>query len=195
MILGVEMPAISELYRPLSRARNFVTTAENWSGFDLCTRVISGLIVMDPFFHLSGHPKSCKWCGVVKPQVVFESSVLCSPCHAKALSAQSNPSLCDLCASLFASKKSLDALTSEDGFESKSLQYFRESAERGCTLCRIFLLQDPNPADERGADWTNIFAEIEGGEGDGLDIKGVYFWSMPDQYRVFLSVAAEEGEL
>lgn len=162
-------------------------------------RVLVLLIAMDPFFHASGSPKSCRWCGIVKANVVFEDIVLCENCYVKAVSAKKRPSLCNLCKALFADKKAIEALTSEEGFTHGSHWYFGESTNRGCPLCRIFLLQDSNPEWERSVSRMSIFAETserkDNEEGCIPDINGIYFWSEPDQYRLSLSVAAESGEL
>ncbi len=103
----------------------------------LANRTTSSL-VMDP----SDSPPLCKWC-VESSSEVFENARLCRPCYHKAILASQNPQLCEHCSVLLTDKEVSRALFSEDGWaHGTDLKW---SSENGCGLCRMFLLQDPNP--------------------------------------------------
>jgi hypothetical protein len=93
----------------------------------------------------SGLRKTCKWCNVANSRVIFENAALCTKCHEKAVLATHKPGFCERCRSLFLEKEATRAMLSEEGFQHWLQSEIRESAENGCGLCRIFLLQDPNP--------------------------------------------------
>jgi hypothetical protein len=134
----------------------------------------------------------CKWCGRVGAETVFEAANLCQECHQKATWAAQNPALCTKCHSLFTTRDALEALLSEEGFPHGG---WGPSAEKGCPLCRMFLLQDPNPDMNRNQSGASIFAETKGGDGnDAADIVSLYFWSLRDHFKLTLSVSAVAGE-
>ncbi|KAF4618384.1 hypothetical protein G7Y89_g14920 [Cudoniella acicularis] len=150
---------------------------------------------MEALFLPSGQPTVCKWCCMNNAQVVFESQGVCQVCYEKAVLAQKKPELCDLCKSLFTDEQVTKDLLSETAFPYGGLSYIRPSAENGCTLCRIFLLQDPNPDPGRLPLSAMLYAtssEREAQSGAGwTDINSIYFSSEQDQYQLMMSVSAK----
>ncbi len=146
---------------------------------------------MDPFHHPRGSPYTCKWCHYSPAEVIFENAKLCSACHEKALLAVQNPRVCDICSTLFSDEKVVRALFSEDGFSHRNEHGLWAAAESGCGLCRLFLLQDPNP-DERAFQLPlTLFAQGDPPkENAKANIKSFYFSTLEDIYTLRLSVAA-----
>ncbi|KAG9231165.1 heterokaryon incompatibility protein-domain-containing protein [Amylocarpus encephaloides] len=134
----------------------------------------------------------CKWCGRGEPDTTFENAHLCGDCNKKAVWALENPRPCDTCESIFTNKKSLNELVSEDGFMHLNIDGLRTTAEKGCPLCRIFLLQDPNPDWARLQTSITLFAETKDSvDGFCKDITSLYFWSEADQFKLTVSVSAD----
>jgi hypothetical protein len=87
----------------------------------------------------------CKWCGLNTAEVDFENARICHICFEKALLAVQNPKLCDICSSLATDQEVLQTLFSEQGYSHNGFGYLEKSTENSCRLCRLLLLQDPNP--------------------------------------------------
>jgi hypothetical protein len=95
----------------------------------------------------------------------------------------------------------LQSLISEDGFSHYKLRKLQLSTRQGCPLCRLFLLQDPNPDGNRLI-WgpLKLHADIavpgRGGKNldrsIGVDISSIYFSSEPG-IQLKLSVSAAFG--
>lgn len=85
------------------------------------------------------------------------------------------------------------ALFSEDGWaHGTDLKW---SSENGCGLCRMFLLQDPNPDRMTFRIGLVLHAESrENGEDSAKDINSLYFSSENDIFRLTLAVSAAPGE-
>jgi hypothetical protein len=89
-----------------------------------------------------------------------------------------------------------EALLSEDGYWHDGFGYLEESAESGCGLCRLLLLQDPNPNWQRITEPLKLFAgRVKSIEKrcDG-DINSIYFSSVQDMFTLKLSVSAAAGK-
>ncbi|KUJ14052.1 HET-domain-containing protein [Mollisia scopiformis] len=146
---------------------------------------------MDPFHHPSGGSITCKWCSFKPSEVMFENAKLCLTCHDKALLAVQNPRLCEECNAIFTEENVTRSLFSEYGYSHLSRNALESSAERGCGLCRMFLLQDPNPDERRLQMSLSLFAEGSlSDDGCTVDINSLYFSSEPDMFKLKLSVAA-----
>jgi hypothetical protein len=138
----------------------------------------------------------CKWCGLNKSELNFENALLCQICYEKALLAVQNPELCDICSSLATDQNVLQALFSEQGYSHHGFGYLEKSAGKGCRLCRLRLLQDPNPNWQRSFEPLTLFAEREEGRETPSDgaISSLYFTSVQEMFTLRLSVSAAAGE-
>ena len=137
----------------------------------------------------------CKWCGISNSEADFENVRLCHICHQKALLAVQNPRLCDICNGLATKKNVFQALFSEHGYSHMAMRQLERSAENGCGLCRLLLLQDPNPDWGRFVQPLSLFAERENGlkkQSDG-EINTLYFSSEAEIFKLKLSVSADAG--
>ncbi|EPE26495.1 hypothetical protein GLAREA_02408 [Glarea lozoyensis ATCC 20868] len=131
---------------------------------------------------------TCKWCGNVEGTKPFEGVLLCEPCLQKAAWAVDHPQLCSTCESLFTNPNSFAQLTSNDGYLHGG---WEDSARRGCPLCRVFLLQDPNTDINRNMTGVLLHAETKmNGKGGVPDVASIYFQSESEQFKLSLSVAA-----
>ena len=103
----------------------------------------------------------------------------------KALLAVQSPYLCDICSSLATDQNVLQALFSEQGYSHHGFGYLEKSAGKGCGLCRLLLLQDPNPNWQRRFEPLTLFAEREEGleaHSDGSNIFVVLHFCTGDVY-------------
>jgi hypothetical protein len=121
-------------------------------------------------------------------EVDFENARLRHICFEKALLAVQNPKLCDICSSLATDQKVLKALFSEQGYPHNGFSYLEKSAGNGCGLCRLLLLQDPNPNWQRIREPLTLFAEREKAlesPSDGA-ISSLYFTSEQGMFTLSL---------
>jgi hypothetical protein len=133
----------------------------------------------------------CKWCGLVDGDILFEEALLCESCYRKAIWAVQNPQLCKSCVSLFTDSKALHDLLSEGYTHGSNWEI---SAERGCPLCRVFLLQDPNSDTSRNLNFNSLHVETKPDSQNGKsDITSLYFTSESEQFKLTLSVSAAAG--
>lgn len=150
---------------------------------------------MDPTFLLPRLESGvCKWCGLNTAEIGFENAQLCHICYKKALDAFQNPRLCHICTSLATDATVLEALFSEDGYSHDGFGYLEKSAESGCGLCRLLLLQDPNPNWQRVGEPLTLFAERKKNVDKSVvgDINSLYFSSEQEMFTLKLSVSAAE---
>jgi len=146
---------------------------------------------------------TCKWCNRNISTAVFENAKLCTDCHEKANQAAQNPTLCTRCSSILTENSAIQGLFSEYGLQHYVQDDLALHAERGCELCRTFLLQDPN-TDPRRLQFVPLFLvgkrskEIEARQISNLssagDINSFYFSSEADQFSLELSVSAYKGK-
>ena len=157
---------------------------------------------MDPHVLSSGIPDICKWCGENNSTIVFENANLCNECHQKATLAAKNPSLCRVCSNLLTDTEVIQALFSEDGYAHSLAEDLRHESENGCSLCRIFLLQDPNNDSGRlqfvplfltTLRPKNVEVKDKFDSSSAGDINAFYFSSEPDQFSLELSISAKKG--
>ncbi|KAF8856564.1 HET-domain-containing protein [Acephala macrosclerotiorum] len=128
---------------------------------------------------------------------------MCTECHQIAIQAAQNPTLCKRCSSILTDPEAIKGLFSEYGFQHLVQDDLRLHAERGCELCRMFLLQDPN-TDPRRLQFVPLFLVGKRSEGAEFkdrpesasagDINSFYFSSETDQFSLELSVSAYEGD-
>jgi hypothetical protein len=145
----------------------------------------------------------CKWCGELNSQVIFEGAHVCNACFEKATLASQKASLCSPCSRIFTNESFIQDLFSEYGASHVSAEYLRESAENGCSMCRMLLLQDPNTDPARLQMNLSLIAErpeklvtFEPGEFASIgDINLLYFTSEGGQFRLDMSVSACAGML
>jgi hypothetical protein len=144
----------------------------------------------------------CKWCRDSRPYSVFEGAALCQNCYKKAIWAAQNPRLCNDCSLLLTSEEAIRELFSEYGHKHLQVDRLAESAESGCGLCRMFLLQDPNDDFARLQHIPlYLFAARRKGREPEQDskflsagnINSFYFSSEPDQFRLDMSIFALHG--
>jgi hypothetical protein len=134
----------------------------------------------------------CKWCGLAEGDTLIEGALVCEPCHDKANWAVQHPQLCKSCLSLFTSSKTLQELLSDEGHIHGS--NWETSAERGCPLCRVFLLQDPNSDINRNSTLSSLRVETRKDSQNGAaDVTSLYFTSESGQFKLTLSVSAAAG--
>lgn len=84
-----------------------------------------------------------------------------------------------------------------------SKQNPRSNAAAGCGLCRMILLQDPNPDPQRQMSGINLFggaAKVEApgwelGFSSWEDVDSLYFSTLPEQFSLLLSVSAASSKL
>ncbi len=149
-----------------------------------------------------GVKETCKWCRVNTATTIFEKASLCDECSLKATWAVENPQLCRACKSLFTDRGTTSALYSPSGLTLGYGDGLMASAEQGCGLCRMLLLQDPNPDPGRLESGLVLFAGDsrveppywETGFSSHEDIDSLYFSTEPDQFDLTLSVSASAGE-
>jgi hypothetical protein len=149
----------------------------------------------------SGQAQTCKWCNVAHAKVVFENAAVCSKCYQKGIEAVQNQSLCEICSSLFLEQEKMEAMLSEYGLQHCTAVMLEKRAENGCGLCRIFLLQDPNPDSQR-LDFIPLYLSAgiaakpspRGDEGEELvkDINSLSF-SSQEGFVLTVSVSALPG--
>lgn len=158
---------------------------------------------MDDTLLSASNADTCKWCNRNISTTVFENANLCTECYQKATQAAQNPTLCKKCSSILTDPKVIKGLFSEYGLQHLVQDDLRLHAERGCELCQMFLLQDPN-TDPRRLQFVPLFLvgkrpeEIKVKDTSGFssagDINSFYFSSETDQFSLELSVSAYEGE-
>ena len=135
---------------------------------------------------------NCKWCGYLEGETSFEGVLLCEQCLQKAKWAAQHPQLCTRCLSLFTDESVLARMLSGEGY---SHGLWEELAERGCPLCRIFLLQDPNTDMNRHFNPMLLRAETKRDrEIQDADITSLFFQSESEQFKLTLSVSASAGK-
>lgn len=126
-----------------------------------------------------------------RSEAIFKNAKLCRVYHEKALLAVQNPRLCEMCSGLLTDKNVIQALFSEDGYSHKNLVGLQEASESGGGVCRLFLLQDPDPDERRLELPLSVFAEGDTSqENSETNIKSLYFSSLEDMFELKLSVAA-----
>jgi hypothetical protein len=149
---------------------------------------------MNFIIHHDAFGYTCKWCDTRPFEVFFENARLCRICHEKALLAVQNPQLCKTCSDLAVNEFVSLKLFSEDGYDYKNRVGLEIGSESGCGLCRLFLLQDPNPDQSHLRPSLTLFADGDVSEdGSGRDINSLYFSSFQDMFRLKLAVSAAPG--
>lgn len=149
----------------------------------------------------AGYREYCKWCSLYEATIIFEKANLCAACYRKATWAVENPQLCLSCKSLFTDEKVMSYIYSKRGV-TYGLNTVEKGAEQGCGLCRMMLLQDPNPDPGRVIHGLSLFAGAsrveapywETGFSSHEDVDSLYFSTEHDQFSLTLSVSARTGE-
>lgn len=149
---------------------------------------------MNPPVSESSWRSSCKWCGINASEICFENARLCRICNEKALIAAQNPQLCKECSGLAINEAVSLELLSEDGYSHHNRQGLEMASSSGCGLCRMMLLQDPNPDERRLMQSLSLFAETGASvDGSWRNIKSLYFSSFPDMFRLKMAVSTASG--
>lgn len=143
----------------------------------------------------------CKWCGESNSHTILEGAPVCTACFEKGTRASQNARLCSSCNRIFTDKNFIQDLFSEYGASHVSAEHLRESAENGCSMCRMLLLQDPNNDPARLQMNLSLLAErpegaasFQSGKAPSAgDINLLYFTSEGGQFRLDMSVSALAG--
>jgi hypothetical protein len=98
-----------------------------------------------------------------------------------------------------------EALLGEDGLSHSTADELRRTAQKGCKLCRVMLLQDSNPDPNKFlVDPLVLFAQVVRGQegvetenpstnGFSEDINAIHFDSEQDIFKLTMSVSASSG--
>lgn len=147
---------------------------------------------------------TCKWFCNNPATCSFEASDsktlnVCQEHYELGLQVAESSGLCELCSGIFTVSNKTVKLFSEWGLQHGGRDYLRDSASRGCSLCRLFLLQDPNPDPNRligqsiSLHADGLFGEEDQWETKLEFLRSLNFESEPDQYRLSISISAEAG--